>query len=111
MPTVHAAVDFAREVQPVLNHHCLPCHQGTVPPDLRGDRLITDWSSMALCSNSRQWMTKDLKMTIAMSQSLMQIAKLQFQHQCSALNAEASHEHYESARPRDQGWCLASNGP
>lgn len=36
---------FAREVQPVLNHHCLPCHQGTVPPDLRGNQMITDWSS------------------------------------------------------------------
>jgi formylglycine-generating enzyme required for sulfatase activity len=36
---------FAREVQPVLDHHCLPCHAGSVSPDLRGDRMITDWSS------------------------------------------------------------------
>ncbi|MBN1420270.1 MAG: SUMF1/EgtB/PvdO family nonheme iron enzyme [Planctomycetes bacterium] len=36
---------FAREVQPVLDRHCVACHDGSIPCDLRGDRRITDWSS------------------------------------------------------------------
>ena len=46
---------FAREVQPVLDAHCLCCHDGREPPedlapdrtfpDLRGDVAITDWRS------------------------------------------------------------------
>lgn len=36
---------FKREVQPVLDRHCGACHHGKTPPDLRGDRLIADWSS------------------------------------------------------------------
>jgi formylglycine-generating enzyme required for sulfatase activity len=36
---------FAREVQPVLDRHCGTCHHGQTPPDLRGDSMITDWSS------------------------------------------------------------------
>jgi formylglycine-generating enzyme required for sulfatase activity len=37
---------FAREVQPVLDHYCTPCHDGSqTPPDLRGTQQITDWSS------------------------------------------------------------------
>jgi len=39
---------FAREVQPVLDRHCLGCHDGAdhaAEPDLRGDVMITDWSS------------------------------------------------------------------
>ncbi len=39
--------NFPREVQPVLDLYCLPCHDGTAPdrPDLRGGRMLTDWSS------------------------------------------------------------------
>jgi formylglycine-generating enzyme required for sulfatase activity len=36
---------FAREVQPVLDQHCVGCHNGETPPDLRGHEQITDWSS------------------------------------------------------------------
>lgn len=36
---------FAREVQPVLDRHCVACHDGETPPDLRGTQQITDWSS------------------------------------------------------------------
>jgi len=48
---------FLREVQPVLDQHCLSCHDPEVPaagqvavaksmPDLRGTELINDWSSV-----------------------------------------------------------------
>lgn len=38
---------FAREVQPVLDHYCLKCHDGMEQdrPDLRGTINITDWKS------------------------------------------------------------------
>lgn len=39
---------FAREVQPVLDRHCVSCHAGEpghAEPYLKGDRRITDWSS------------------------------------------------------------------
>jgi formylglycine-generating enzyme required for sulfatase activity len=37
---------FAREVQPVLDRHCVGCHgDGGTPPYLKGDRMLTDWSS------------------------------------------------------------------
>jgi formylglycine-generating enzyme required for sulfatase activity len=42
---------FAREVQPVLDKHCVGCHDGTTRPDgttlsdLRGEKHIEDWSS------------------------------------------------------------------
>lgn len=36
---------FAREVQPVLDRRCLACHDGEIPPDLRGDVMIDDWNS------------------------------------------------------------------
>lgn len=37
---------FAREVQPVLDKHCVGCHgELGAGPDLRGDRMITDWNS------------------------------------------------------------------
>ena len=41
---------FAREVQPVLDRYCVACHESNddsadIPPYLRGDRMITDWSS------------------------------------------------------------------
>jgi len=40
--------NFAREVQPVLDRHCTQCHgaeEGHVPPYLKGDRMIDDWST------------------------------------------------------------------
>jgi formylglycine-generating enzyme required for sulfatase activity len=38
--------DFQREVQPVLDQRCIGCHDGAkATPDLRGDKLITGWSS------------------------------------------------------------------
>ena len=42
--------NFAREVQPVLDRHCVSCHGAEAAAkggalDLRGDRMITDWSS------------------------------------------------------------------
>ncbi len=40
--------NFAREVQPVLDRHCTPCHsgeEGHAEPYLKGDRRITDWAS------------------------------------------------------------------
>jgi formylglycine-generating enzyme required for sulfatase activity len=41
--------NFAREVQPVLDRHCVGCHNGTADSknamDLRGGRIIADWSS------------------------------------------------------------------
>ena len=39
---------FAREVQPVLDHYCVACHNGTNTelPDFRGDVKLTDWSSV-----------------------------------------------------------------
>ncbi len=39
---------FAREVQPVLDKHCLGCHDGDKEgrPDLRGDVKLTDWRSV-----------------------------------------------------------------
>ena len=41
---------FAREVQPVIDRNCLGCHDGRprdgqTLADLRGDRVITDWST------------------------------------------------------------------
>ncbi len=42
---------FQREVQPVLDAHCIRCHDGTPTADgkplasLRGDQMITDWST------------------------------------------------------------------
>lgn len=36
---------FAREVQPVLDRHCVACHGGKASPDLRGDKIIADWAS------------------------------------------------------------------
>jgi formylglycine-generating enzyme required for sulfatase activity len=40
---------FAREVQPVLDRHCVGCHNGAAdsktPMDLRGGRVLTDWST------------------------------------------------------------------
>jgi len=38
---------FVREVQPVLDQHCVSCHDGTSTehPDFRGGRPLTDWSS------------------------------------------------------------------
>ena len=42
---------FHREVQPVLDRHCVGCHDGQPRedggriPDLRGDEIITDWKS------------------------------------------------------------------
>lgn len=37
---------FAREVQPVLDRFCVSCHQGQGEAfDLRGDRLLTGWTS------------------------------------------------------------------
>lgn len=42
---------FAREVQPVLDRHCVTCHDGRPSwngkplPDLRGDEIVRDWSS------------------------------------------------------------------
>ncbi len=43
--------NFAREVQPVLDRHCVGCHDGKARPDgnilsdLRGEKYIEDWSS------------------------------------------------------------------
>ena len=43
---------FAREVQPVIDRHCVSCHDGkaqpdgSTPPDLRGDVKLADWSSV-----------------------------------------------------------------
>jgi len=36
---------FAREVQPVLDRYCVPCHDAVTPPDLRGGDMVTDWTS------------------------------------------------------------------
>jgi formylglycine-generating enzyme required for sulfatase activity len=37
---------FVREVQPVLDRHCVPCHDGAgSAPYLKGDKKLTDWSS------------------------------------------------------------------
>ncbi len=37
---------FAREVQPVLDHYCVVCHEGSrAQPDLRGTEVVQDWSS------------------------------------------------------------------
>ncbi len=50
-PSWHAPVrgfNFAREVQPVLDRHCVQCHAGEdghAEPYLKGDRRIEDWSS------------------------------------------------------------------
>ena len=44
----HAPVhgfSFPDDVQPVLDRHCVACHDGTQALDLRGDEYITDWSS------------------------------------------------------------------
>ncbi len=38
--------NFAREVQPVLDHYCVQCHDGSqTEMDLRGTHYIQDWSS------------------------------------------------------------------
>ena len=50
-PSWHAPTrgfNFAREVQPVLDRHCVQCHgggEGHAEPYLKGDRMIDDWSS------------------------------------------------------------------
>jgi hypothetical protein len=50
-PSWHGPVrgfSFAREVQPVLDRHCVQCHAGEpghAEPDLKGGTMITDWSS------------------------------------------------------------------
>jgi formylglycine-generating enzyme required for sulfatase activity len=37
---------FPREVQPVLDHYCVACHDGShAQPDLRGTEMVKDWSS------------------------------------------------------------------
>ncbi|MHB8866928.1 MAG: SUMF1/EgtB/PvdO family nonheme iron enzyme, partial [Pirellulaceae bacterium] len=37
---------FAREVQPVVDHYCVVCHEGShAQPDLRGTEMINDWRS------------------------------------------------------------------
>jgi formylglycine-generating enzyme required for sulfatase activity len=39
-----AGFSFAREVQPVLDRHCVGCHDGVKgKPDLRGGTLVKDW--------------------------------------------------------------------
>jgi formylglycine-generating enzyme required for sulfatase activity len=41
-----SGLDFARDVQPVLDRHCGACHDGTkAAPDFRGGTMISDWSS------------------------------------------------------------------
>jgi formylglycine-generating enzyme required for sulfatase activity len=43
---VVSGFSFEREVQPVLDRHCSACHDGAeAQPDLRGGRMIDDWSS------------------------------------------------------------------
>ena len=43
---VVSGFSFEREVQPVLDRHCSACHDGEeAVPDLRGGRMIDDWSS------------------------------------------------------------------
>ncbi len=41
--------NFAREVQPALDRHCVGCHNGAADSktalDLRGGRMLTDWST------------------------------------------------------------------
>ena len=43
---------YAREVQPVIDRNCVSCHDGrpqpdgSMPPDLRGDVKLADWSSV-----------------------------------------------------------------
>jgi formylglycine-generating enzyme required for sulfatase activity len=38
---------FVREVQPVLDKHCVSCHDGTkVQPSFKGDEMITDWKTV-----------------------------------------------------------------
>jgi formylglycine-generating enzyme required for sulfatase activity len=38
--------EFAREVQPVIDRHCLGCHnEGQQAPDLRGDKMLTGWTT------------------------------------------------------------------
>jgi formylglycine-generating enzyme required for sulfatase activity len=50
-PSWHGPVrgfNFEREVQPVLDRHCVQCHaggDGHAEPYLKGDRRIDDWSS------------------------------------------------------------------
>jgi hypothetical protein len=41
----HDGFSFARVVQPVLNKHCVSCHDGGAEPDLSGDR--TDYFNVA----------------------------------------------------------------
>lgn len=46
---------YAREVQPVLDRHCVGCHAGEdghADPYLKGDRKIEDWSSQ-IAGNAR----------------------------------------------------------
>jgi formylglycine-generating enzyme required for sulfatase activity len=42
--------DFAREVQPVLDHHCVACHDGTerARPDLRGEEAVEGYRGLRL---------------------------------------------------------------
>jgi formylglycine-generating enzyme required for sulfatase activity len=38
--------EFVREVQPVLDRHCVGCHNGDEPsPDLRGEVMVKGWST------------------------------------------------------------------
>jgi len=49
--------NFAREVQPVLDRHCIQCHSGGenhAPPNLKGDRMIDDWSTQMSGNAGRQ---------------------------------------------------------
>jgi hypothetical protein len=59
-PSWHAPVrgfNFAREVQPVLDRHCVQCHSGGdghADPYLKGDRMIDDWSSQ-IAGNAKDY--------------------------------------------------------
>ncbi|HQL94890.1 MAG TPA: SUMF1/EgtB/PvdO family nonheme iron enzyme [Candidatus Hydrogenedentes bacterium] len=51
---------FAREVQPVLDRHCVECHDGTEKdrPDLRGTVQIQDWKSAYPGQGPANWAGK-----------------------------------------------------
>ncbi len=49
--------DFAREAQPVLTHHCAPCHNGKpngAKPDLRPEGLVKGYKGKRLSKLGRQ---------------------------------------------------------
>lgn len=47
--------DFEREVQPVLNHYCVSCHDGSVNrPDLRSIKYRPDYEGRTISSLGRQ---------------------------------------------------------